>query len=67
MIKRRANAVTRGTGDSIKDFPLRQMVQETIARVKEQSFSGPMVCDWSRHQSVGRRKLPGNRRAPGTR
>ena len=33
----------------------------------ERSFAGPMVRDWSRHQCVGRRKFPGDRRAPGTR
>ena len=43
MIKRRANAVTRGWDDTTEDAPLRQMVRETIARMTQ---SDPSQGPW---------------------
>ena len=44
MIKRRANAVTRGWDDTTEDVPLRQMVRETITRVTQSDPSLSLWC-----------------------
>ena len=44
MIKRKANAVTRGWDDSTEDAPIQQMVQETIARVMQSNPSQGLWC-----------------------
>lgn len=61
FIKRRTNKVKNGWDDQVDDTPLKQMVKETVDRVRQEDQLGRLSCKRIWNQCVGRYKLPSGR------